>query len=650
MTVERELWRALRKARLITPSTPTNDNNTIATLVNGNSERKDCGGGGSGGGSEETIEPSAAAEENRQGKEGYEDDTVNWEGCDYSKCGRTDKGVSAFGQVIGIRVRSNRPLPSLTTTSTQQSPHEGKKDNEAGRRPGHDESAQDVNIQSTGDGPESVSEEEASSVSANSALPGQIHTNTNSDSEDLNDEQYDIPKFDPIKDELPYVQILNRILPDDIRVIAWCPSPPEGFSARFSCRERRYRYFFTQPVFLPLSAPAYHSSLTSAPASDGDGAGDVGNGAEGGGNLWPRGEGWLDIPAMREAARRFIGLHDFRNFCKVDPTKQLTNFERRIFHADIIQLDRNQGMFGYEEVFSHAKSSLSSPPPPSSSQEQVGGENVDYHHPPKVYAFVVHGSAFLWHQVRHMMAILFLIGQGLEAPNLVSELLDTAKHPCKPLYNMADETPLVLWDCIFPDTPSGAAATTATTDHSDGVTPDRGADKDEEQRDALQWVYLGDEGGLSRSGGSGGGGGGGSSSSSSLLTGRERYDDNRLWERLWHMWRGRKMDEILVGSLFEKLAASDRDHSRPLHPHHRLQEEDRPSRPVAVAGSRKSRSQVIFDGGDMPRLAGKYVPVLAQRRREPVEEINRRFVARKARPGDGGGRDLGVETREMDEE
>ena len=34
---------------------------------------------------------------------------VNWEGTEYSKCGRTDKGVSAFGQVIGIRV-SNRPL------------------------------------------------------------------------------------------------------------------------------------------------------------------------------------------------------------------------------------------------------------------------------------------------------------------------------------------------------------------------------------------------------------------------------------------------------------------------------------------------------------------------------------------------------------
>ena len=37
-----------------------------------------------------------------------EDDPINWDECDYSKCGRTDVGVSAFGQVISLRVRSNK--------------------------------------------------------------------------------------------------------------------------------------------------------------------------------------------------------------------------------------------------------------------------------------------------------------------------------------------------------------------------------------------------------------------------------------------------------------------------------------------------------------------------------------------------------------
>ncbi|KAL8992516.1 MAG: hypothetical protein Q9169_007039 [Polycauliona sp. 2 TL-2023] len=68
-TVEEELWRALDKAKLIFP-TPNPDL--------------------------KAVEP-------------------NWEGCEYSKAGRTDKGVSAFGQVIGIRVRSNWPVEKDNT-------------------------------------------------------------------------------------------------------------------------------------------------------------------------------------------------------------------------------------------------------------------------------------------------------------------------------------------------------------------------------------------------------------------------------------------------------------------------------------------------------------------------------------------------------
>jgi len=35
-----------------------------------------------------------------------------------------------------------------------------------------------------------------------------------------------------VEDELDYVGILNRALPEDIRVFGWCPVPP-GFSARY---------------------------------------------------------------------------------------------------------------------------------------------------------------------------------------------------------------------------------------------------------------------------------------------------------------------------------------------------------------------------------------------------------------------------------
>ncbi|KAK2071783.1 hypothetical protein P8C59_006179 [Phyllachora maydis] len=181
-------------------------------------------------------------------------DEVNFGPWDYSKCGRTDRGVSAFGQVIGIRVRSNRPVPKP---------------------------AADVE--------ETVEE-------------------TTVDT--------DTPAWDPIADEIPYPRVLNRILPPDIRVLAWCPDPPADFSARYSCRERQYRYYFTQPAFAPVP-----SSL------------------EGPRDAKVTKPGWLDIGAMRQAAKLFEGLHDFRNVCKIDPGKQITNFVRRVFESDIVAVD-----------------------------------------------------------------------------------------------------------------------------------------------------------------------------------------------------------------------------------------------------------------------------------------------------------------------
>ena len=43
-----------------------------------------------------------------------------------------------------------------------------------------------------------------------------------------------------------------------------------------------------------------------------------------------------------------------------------------------------------------------------------------------------------------MMAILFLVGEGKEDPQVVESLLDIAQHPGKPQYLMAPELPLLL--------------------------------------------------------------------------------------------------------------------------------------------------------------------------------------------------------------
>jgi len=174
-------------------------------------------------------------------------------------------------------------------------------------------------------------------------------------------------------EELDYMQILNGVLPPTIRVLAWCPVP-DSFDARFSCKGRHYRYFFT--------------------------------------NI----DGELDIEAMRKAAEYFLGEHDFRNFCKLDVQKQITNFSRRIDRADILPYDGA----------------------PSNSNS-------------KMWMLDLQGTAFLWHQVRCMMAILFLVGQRLEEPEIVRDLLDMEKYPTKPEYEMAYDVPLVLYDCLFDD-------------------------------------------------------------------------------------------------------------------------------------------------------------------------------------------------------
>lgn len=452
-TIEEEMWKALKKTRLIFP-TP---------------------------------------------KDGQSEGEVNWDGCEYSKCGRTDRGVSAFGQVIGIRVRSSRPKP----------------------RP------------------------------------------KQQDDDSIGQEKDDIEEapFDDVRDELPYVRMLNAVLPPDIRVLAWCPNPPANFSARFNCKERRYKYFFTNPAFGPM--------FGSAGVFDGS------NGRK-------MREGWLDIEAMKEAASYLEGFHDFRNFCKVDPAKQITNFTRRIFHTSIEQWSPGSGFAKY------TNSSAFQIPGVGEEREKITGLSNDSAdtNGPGVFVFNVHGSAFLWHQVRHLIAVLFLVGQGLEKPTMVKELLDTETNPTKPKYEMAADAPLVLWDCLFPDLEQGKES-----DYAEGSRPD-----------SLNWIYVGDDRiaaspGSHRSSGIG-----------------EKFGKKGVIEDLWEVWHSRRIDEALAGSLLDLVASQGPQISA-------MNEED--------ASAKSTRSDRVYDGSDGARLVGKYISIMRKERMAPVEVINARYLARK---------------------
>ncbi|KAH8819994.1 pseudouridine synthase [Xylogone sp. PMI_703] len=461
-TIEEELWKALNKARLIFPKVSNH------------------------------LQPGE----------------VNWEGCEYSKCGRTDKGVSAFGQVVGIRVRSNRPLAKP------------KKIAQDVADPMEIEDFHNTH-------PRKNAVESASPPLSPSRLKEQR-------SSELLVDDYDYEEtlnFDPIADEIPYPSLLNKLLPPDIRVLAWCPSPPLDFSARFSCRERQYRYFFTQPAFAPIPGSLEHHGKSAARHKD----------------------GWLDIKAMREAAKQYIGVHDFRNFCKVDPSKQNFNYERRIFHADIEEVDGSTSLFSFvnQEDF----------------RPDVSIRNDEVQKAPKVYTFTLHGSAFLWHQVRHMVAILFLVGQGLEPPSIVSELLDVEKNPRRPTYEMASDTPLVLWDCIFP------------------------REDDPERKDVLEWVYIGDGQG----------------------NGDSKFGAMGVMDDLWEVWRERKIDEVLAASLIDVVAKQG----------------VKTTELTAPSSRKAAKSQKLFDGGDTPRLQGTYLPVMKKPRLETIEVINGKYAARK---------------------
>ncbi|XP_054706426.1 tRNA pseudouridine(38/39) synthase-like [Uloborus diversus] len=216
----------------------------------------------------------------------------------YHRCGRTDKGVSAFSQVVSLDLRSN------------------------------------------------LTEEKDVIKAGNVILDNKKET------------------------EINYVGILNRVLPHEIRVIAWAPVD-QDFSARFDCYQRTYKYWF--PV------------------------------------------GELDIKKMNQAAQKLIGEHDFRNFCKMDVANGVTNFRRKIFDVYIRPINES----------------------PSS--------------PYNIMEFTIVGQAFLYHQIRCIIHVLFLIGQGKEECEIVDQLLDIENCPRKPQYAMASELPLVLFDCQYQD-------------------------------------------------------------------------------------------------------------------------------------------------------------------------------------------------------
>ncbi|CAD7958305.1 unnamed protein product [Amoebophrya sp. A120] len=245
------------------------------------------------------------------------------EEANYSRCGRTDKGVHAAGNYFACLMRK------VGQNQSNSSP-----------------------------------ERTTRSVAANQEAESRIPANNK-------------PDF--------RIKMLNGVLPKDIRVLQIYPVP-DTFDARFSCLFRIYRYFFvTKPTARTTTRASDVTTENSAA------------------QLMHR-----NLANMEKAANYLVGEHDFRNFCKMD-LEQTTNFVRRVLSVSL------------------------------TAHPQFSG----------VYQVEIRGMSFLWHQIRCIMTILFLVLEEKEKPEIVLELLDINKHPRKPNYDLADEAGLVLYDCVF---------------------------------------------------------------------------------------------------------------------------------------------------------------------------------------------------------
>ncbi|OHT09828.1 tRNA pseudouridine synthase A family protein [Tritrichomonas foetus] len=109
-----------------------------------------------------------------------------------------------------------------------------------------------------------------------------------------------------------------------------------------------------------------------------------------------------NLDKMREAASYLIGEHDYRGFCKFSPNNT-SHCVRKIFSIDFNEISNG------------------------------------------LYYFQIVGSGFIWHQIRCIASILFMVGDGFEEPTIVQDLLDVKRFPGRPQYAIADPKPLIFW-------------------------------------------------------------------------------------------------------------------------------------------------------------------------------------------------------------
>ena len=166
--------------------------------------------------------------------------------------------------------------------------------------------------------------------------------------------RHQVAHFDLDRDIAPLsvLRALNATLPADIRVLEAAVAAPD-FHAQFSTHGKEYRYFLWNAEVMPPERRLYAAHVRNK----------------------------LDLAAVRHAAARFVGEHDFAAFT-VNPHRMVRTTVRTIYGIDVV--DSEEG---------------------------------------RLVEFRVRGGGFLYKMVRSIAGFLIAVGLGREKPEAVDEVL-----------------------------------------------------------------------------------------------------------------------------------------------------------------------------------------------------------------------------------
>jgi len=163
---------------------------------------------------------------------------------------------------------------------------------------------------------------------------------------------------------------LNGKLPPDIQVLHACVTPTD-FHARKSVRVKEYRYTIWNAEVMPPCERLYAAHVRTP----------------------------VNLAALRDAAGRFVGRHDFASFC-ANPHRKIANTTRTIFSLTVTQ----------------------------------DGPRI---------TLAVCGEGFLYKMVRSIAGFLIAVGTGKEEPSAVDELLAERQRTAR--VETAPACGLTLW-------------------------------------------------------------------------------------------------------------------------------------------------------------------------------------------------------------